>query len=164
MAEGDVAGMSQSLHCRLHAMACRLPAADLLLAVIEGFVAAAVERAVFRDRAAVQRHELEGRARLIAVGDAAVSPLSQTFGRNGLVVGAHRLFVSLRVLIKQERILILLLQLLSKLLIVDLLIIVGVVASEVRHREDLAGIHVHNDTERAVQNIIFLDRRLEVLL
>ena len=54
MAEGDVAGMSQSLHRRLHAMACRLPAADLLLAVIEGFVAAAVEGAVFRDRAAVQ--------------------------------------------------------------------------------------------------------------
>ena len=99
MAEGDVAGMSQSLHRRLHAMACRLPAADLLLAVIEGFVAAAVEGAVFRDRAAVQRrsqrHELERRARLIAVGDAAVPPLPQALGRNGLVVGAHRLFVSL---------------------------------------------------------------------
>ena len=160
--------MPQRFDRRLHAMACRLPAGDLLLAVIEGFMAAAVEGAVFRDRAAVQgrrqRHELEGRTRLIAVGDAAVPPLPQALGRNGLIVGAHRLFVSLRVLIKQERILILLFQLLGKLLIVDLLIIVGVVASEVRHREDLAGIHVHNDTERAVQNIIFLDRRLEVLL
>ena len=149
-------------------MACRLPAADLLLAVIEGFVAAAVERAVFRDRAAVQRrrqrHELERRARLIAVGDAAVPPLSQTFGRDGLIVGAHCLFISLRVFVEQKRVLILLFQLLGKLLIVNFLIVIRVVASEVRHREDLAGVYVHDDTERAVQDIIFLDRRLEVLL
>ena len=127
---------------------------------------AAVERAVFRDRAAVQRrrqrHELERRARLIAVGDAAVSPLAQALRRHRLIVRAHRFLISVGVFVQQQRVLILRLQLPGKRLIVDFLIVVGIVAAEVCHRQNLPGVDVHDDAERSVYNIIFFDRCLEI--
>ena len=52
---------------------------------------------------------------------------------------------------------------LRRFLVVDVLIVVRVVAAHGGHGDDLAGVDIHHDAERAVQDAVFVDGVLEVL-
>ena len=140
---------------------------DDLLAVGDLLRAAAVIGVVQRRRAAVkrlgQRDDLEGRARLIAVGNAAVSPLLQARRSHSLIVFRFCLFKLLRPLLQAEKLLILLLKALVQNVVIDLQMVVRIVASQRRHCDDRASVYVHDDAECAVLDLVAVDGRLKIL-
>ena len=149
-------------------MAGGLPAVDDLVAAFEFIRAGALIGIVEGDGAGLQTcgqgDGLEGGAGLVAVGDAAVAPLTQSRRGHGSVVGSHGVGIGLAVLVQADGQLVLPLQLLPELLVVDLLVIVGIVASQCGHAQHLAGVDIHDDAEGAVAHIILFDGLLQVLL
>ena len=91
---------------------------------------------------------LEGGARLVAVGHAAVTPLLQPgcIQRIGI---AFRPFQSF--------------QLRSRICIVDFQVIVGVVAAQSCHRQDLPGFGIHHQAEGTVLHIIAINGSAHLL-
>ena len=166
--KGDVAGILQRLCGRFRAMTGKPPAGQCLGTALEFLRAAAVEMIVQRDRTAVQCgsqcDDLEGRAGLVAVGNAAVAPLLQTRCRDGIVVGFKSCRALCAPLRELRRFFIKLRQLVVLFRIVDLEILIGVVASQRGHGDNIAGVHVEHDTERAVFHVVAVDRVLKLLL
>ena len=161
MSEGDVAGILQRLRGRLRAVSVMLPAVQRLRTTFEGLDAAAVEAVVQRDRAGVQarcqRDDLKGRARLVAVADAAVSPLLQTRGCHCVVVRGDRLLAFLAALRVFQRTRVHFLKRFVLSGVKDFQIVVRIVAAEGRHCDDIAGLCVIDDPKRAVEHVIAVD-------
>ena len=169
LADNDVTGVLQRLGRILRAMAGALPAVENIVTACDLGLAAAVEAVVQSHSPLLQcrrqGHTFECRARLIAVRNAADTPLEQprlddlavvfipaespgrccpSFFLLGLVVELLQLFLGGG--------------------IVDLQVVIGVICPHRRHGQNLAGVDVHHDAERAVLHIVLRNGGLHVLL
>ena len=167
MAKGDVAGIAERLRGRLRTVTGGFPAVKDLLTAGELFLTAAVERVVQRDGSGIdcggQRDEFEGRTRLIAVGHAAVAPLSHTCRCNILLILLDGGLIGIGRFRQGQRRITLIFKKRGRRVVIDFQIIIWIIGAERGHGLDLARVHVHDDTERAIFDIVLINGVLQVL-
>ena len=166
--KGDVAGVLQGLSQRFRAVTLSFPAVQGGLTVCVVLCSAAIEAGVFVDHLFLQRggqgNGLEGGAGLVAVGDAAVTPLLEPGCGDGVVVLLDQKLVFRRVRNMAFQLVVDLLQLFLCGQIENFQIVVGIIAALDGHGQDRPGVHVHDDAEGAVLHVVFFNGRFEVFL
>ena len=154
--KGHVAGILQGLGGTLLPMARRTPAMERPGAALDGGASAAIKaveqahRTFFQCRS--QGDALKGGTWLIAVGDHSITPLGQPGIGHGGIVGGQQLLLQLPGFLHGR--LILIFQFLRRLGVVNYRIVVGIVAPQGRHGENIPGVHVHHHPECAVLHIV----------
>ena len=158
MGEGDVAGILQRLRRFFRPVSRGAPAVEPLGTSRNLLRTGAVERGIQVDGAAVQRRRhgqhLEGRTRLIAVGDHPVAPLLQSGGGEGFPVGRLPRLVGFASLRLRKVRPFHFFQLRRRSLIGDFQIVIGIIAAQRGHGEDFSRLAVHHQPEGAVLDVI----------
>ncbi len=112
-----------------------------------------------------RRHgdDFKGGTRLVAVGDAAVSPLLQPRFHGSVVVTADGVVVSLGAFRFQHIRFFQLVELPQGNGVCDFQIIVGVIVAKGRHTQNFPGIHVHDNPKRPAGHVVSLNGGLQIL-
>ena len=167
MGKGDIAGILQSLGCLFRAMTGRTPAMQQLRPPGDLFRAGTMKRGIQVDSSTIQscRHGqyLKGRTGFIPVGDHPITPLLQLRLIQGLLISLQAILIGCTILWIGSVILPQLFQFLLHYRVQDLQILIGVVAPQGGHSQDLPGLDIHDHPKCAVLHLVAIDSILHLL-
>ena len=167
MGKGQIAGVLQGLGCLLRPMARRTPAVQQLGTAGDLLGPLAIKGGIQVNGPAIQgrRHgqHLKSGSRLIAIGQHPIPPLLQPRLGQGYIIsllsgGVFRASLGAAFIGSPH-----VFQVLTGFLVPHQLVVIGVVASQGCHGQDLAGLAVHDQAKCAVLHIIAVYRCPELL-